>query len=134
MKRAGFNTLKDISQLSREELSKIRNLGKSGTEEVIEKLEQYGITLREDENVEKSEEKDETVSDQGAAQDKNESNDRMSESELEVAKAKKNELQEDVRKLQEQTRQAEKLIAEYAKLIGDDKIKTDDELPDFNDE
>lgn len=48
LKRAGYNTLEDIADLSIPQLSEIRNLGKKSEEEIIEKLSQFGVTLQED--------------------------------------------------------------------------------------
>ena len=47
LKRAGINTLSDLQNYTISQLSMVRNLGKKCTDEVIEKLNDYGITLRE---------------------------------------------------------------------------------------
>lgn len=49
LKRAGYNTLEDILTLSVKELGEIRNLGKKSEEEILEKLEEFGVTLQEGE-------------------------------------------------------------------------------------
>ena len=49
LKRAGINTLDDLLQLSFEELKNVRNLGKKGLEEILEKLKDMGLQLAEDE-------------------------------------------------------------------------------------
>jgi DNA-binding CsgD family transcriptional regulator len=46
LKRAGKNTLKDIINMQRYELSSIRNLGKRSQEEVIDVLKKYGLNLK----------------------------------------------------------------------------------------
>lgn len=49
LKRAGFNTLEEVSTLTIKELGEIRNLGKKSEEEIIAKLGEFGITLLEGE-------------------------------------------------------------------------------------
>lgn len=48
LKRAGILTLEQLANTSKSELASVRNLGKMSLNEVIEKLESYGYTLRED--------------------------------------------------------------------------------------
>ena len=49
LKRAGINTVEDLTKKSREDMLKVRNLGLKSLEEVILKLEGYGLGLRKDE-------------------------------------------------------------------------------------
>lgn len=49
LKRAGINTVEDLTKKSREDMLKVRNLGLKSLEEVIQKLESYGLGLRKDE-------------------------------------------------------------------------------------
>ncbi|PKK94061.1 MAG: DNA-directed RNA polymerase subunit alpha [Tenericutes bacterium HGW-Tenericutes-6] len=49
LKRAGINTVEDLTKKSREDMLKVRNLGLKSLEEVIQKLEGYGLGLRKDE-------------------------------------------------------------------------------------
>ena len=49
LKRAKFETLEDLSNLTLRELEAIKNLGKKSVEEIINKLEEYDITLEEGE-------------------------------------------------------------------------------------
>ena len=49
LKRAGINTIKDLLKKSRNDMFKVRNLGAKSVEEVIQKLDSYGFTLRKDE-------------------------------------------------------------------------------------
>ena len=49
LKRAGMNTIQDLLKKSRNDMFKVRNLGAKSVEEVIQKLESYGFTLRKDE-------------------------------------------------------------------------------------
>ena len=46
LKRAGFKTLEELSQISTEELVNIKNLGKKSVDEIINKLVEYNITLK----------------------------------------------------------------------------------------
>ena len=48
LKRAGVNTLGDLTAKSEVEMMKIRNLGKKSLKEVIEKIKDMGLRFRED--------------------------------------------------------------------------------------
>lgn len=48
LKRAGINTVKDLTEKTEDEMMKIRNLGRKSLEEVINKLESLGYGLREE--------------------------------------------------------------------------------------
>jgi DNA-directed RNA polymerase subunit alpha len=45
LKRAGINTIGDLVARSEEDMMKVRNLGKKSLEEVIQKLEELGLSL-----------------------------------------------------------------------------------------
>lgn len=49
LKRAGISTVEDLIKKSESDLAKVKNLGKRSLEEVAEKLESYGLSLRKDE-------------------------------------------------------------------------------------
>ena len=49
LKRAGIDTVEDLTNRTEEDMIKVRNLGKKSLEEVILKLESLGLTLRNDE-------------------------------------------------------------------------------------
>lgn len=49
LKKAEINTLQDLVEMSKTELSAIRNLGKKSYKEVLDKLEELGLELREEE-------------------------------------------------------------------------------------
>lgn len=49
LKRAGINTVHELTQKSEEDMMKVRNLGKKSLEEVVLKLEEMGLGLRKDE-------------------------------------------------------------------------------------
>ncbi len=48
LKRAGINTVQELTQKSEEDMMKVRNLGRKSLEEVQEKLEDLGLGLREE--------------------------------------------------------------------------------------
>jgi DNA-directed RNA polymerase subunit alpha len=48
LKRAGINTVEDLSGKSESDMMKVRNLGRKSLEEVINKLQTMGLTLREE--------------------------------------------------------------------------------------
>ena len=48
LKRAGINTVGDLTEKSELEMMKIRNLGKKSLKEVIEKIKEMGLRFRED--------------------------------------------------------------------------------------
>ena len=48
LKRAGINTIQDLLKKSRSDMFKVRNLGAKSVEEVIQKLDSYGLSLRKE--------------------------------------------------------------------------------------
>lgn len=48
LKRAGINTVQELTQKSEEDMMKVRNLGKKSLEEVVAKLRDMGLSLRQD--------------------------------------------------------------------------------------
>ena len=49
LKRAGINTVADLTKKSESDLAKVKNLGKRSLEEVAAKLQSFGLSLRNDE-------------------------------------------------------------------------------------
>lgn len=49
LKRAGINTVEDLTNKSEEDMMKVRNLGKKSLEEVIQKLNGLGLYLKKEE-------------------------------------------------------------------------------------
>ena len=49
LKRAGINNIQDLTQKTKEEMLKVRNLGIKSIEEVSEKLTGYGLTFKDSE-------------------------------------------------------------------------------------
>lgn len=50
LKRAGIDTVEDLTNRTEEDMIKVRNLGKKSLEEVIQKLHSLGLDLRRDED------------------------------------------------------------------------------------
>ncbi|ABO48792.1 DNA-directed RNA polymerase subunit alpha [Desulforamulus reducens MI-1] len=48
LKRAGINTVEELIQRNEEDMMKVRNLGKKSLEEVINKLHELGLSLRQE--------------------------------------------------------------------------------------
>ena len=46
LKRAGMNTLREVSEMTFDELCNVRNLGKKSVDEICAVLTKYGITLK----------------------------------------------------------------------------------------
>ncbi|MBQ6847428.1 MAG: DNA-directed RNA polymerase subunit alpha [Clostridia bacterium] len=46
LKRAGINTVEDLTNKSEDDMMKVRNLGRKSLEEVIAKLDSFGFTLK----------------------------------------------------------------------------------------
>ena len=46
LKRAGIHTVEDLTKKSEEDMLKVRNLGRKSLEEVINKLHDLGLDLR----------------------------------------------------------------------------------------
>ena len=49
LKRAGINTVEELTNKTSEDMMKVRNLGRKSLEEVIAKLNSFGFTLKKDE-------------------------------------------------------------------------------------
>lgn len=48
LKRAGINTVEDLTNRTEEDMMRVRNLGRKSLEEVVAKLESLGLSLRRD--------------------------------------------------------------------------------------
>ena len=49
LKRAGIDTVEDLTNRTEEDMIKVRNLGKKSLEEVIQKLHSLGLGLKKEE-------------------------------------------------------------------------------------
>ncbi|MCR5216748.1 MAG: DNA-directed RNA polymerase subunit alpha [Lachnospiraceae bacterium] len=50
LKRAGINTVEELTNKTSEDMMKVRNLGKKSLEEVLQKLDELGLSLRQSED------------------------------------------------------------------------------------
>ena len=50
LKRAGIHTVDDLTKKTEDDMLKVRNLGKKSIDEVILKLESYGLKLKDKED------------------------------------------------------------------------------------
>ena len=50
LKRAGIDTVEDLTNRTEEDMIKVRNLGKKSLEEVIQKLQSLGLSLKKSED------------------------------------------------------------------------------------
>jgi DNA-directed RNA polymerase subunit alpha len=50
LKRAGINTVQELTQKTEEEMMKVRNLGRKSLEEVQQKLEALNLSLKQNED------------------------------------------------------------------------------------
>ena len=50
LKRAGINTVEELTEKSEDDMMKVRNLGKKSLEEVQQKLAELGLGLRPSED------------------------------------------------------------------------------------
>jgi len=50
LKRAGINTVQELTQRTEEDMMKVRNLGRKSLEEVMEKLSELQLSLRKAED------------------------------------------------------------------------------------
>ncbi len=51
LKRAGINTVEDLVSKSEDDMMKVRNLGKKSLEEVMQKLDAFGLKLKQDDDL-----------------------------------------------------------------------------------
>jgi len=51
LKRAGINTVEDLVMKTEDEMIKVRNLGRKSLEEVLKRLDDFGLSLRPNEDV-----------------------------------------------------------------------------------
>jgi DNA-directed RNA polymerase subunit alpha len=50
LKRAGINTVEELTYKTEEDMMKVRNLGKKSLDEVSKKLAELGLSLRKNDN------------------------------------------------------------------------------------
>lgn len=96
LRRAGIETIDELTNKSIDEISKIRNLGKVCVDEIIMKLEERGLFF---------------VEEHGKFEKK---------SELEIAKEQKEQLQKHILELEEKLKEAKNLLSSYDELLKND--------------
>ena len=47
LRRAGINTVKDLTEKTEDDMLKVRNLGKKSLEEVLKKINDLGLKLKD---------------------------------------------------------------------------------------
>ena len=50
LKRASIHTVEDLTNKTEDDMLKVRNLGRKSLDEVIQKLESYGLSLKKQED------------------------------------------------------------------------------------
>ena len=50
LKRANIHTVEDLTKKTEDDMLKVRNLGRKSLEEIIQKLESYGLSLKQQED------------------------------------------------------------------------------------
>ena len=50
LKRANIHTVEDLTKKTEDDMLKVRNLGRKSLDEVIQKLDSYGLALRQQED------------------------------------------------------------------------------------
>ena len=50
LRRTGINTLYDLTQMSMDNMMKVRNLGRRSLMEIIDKMKEYGVTFKDENN------------------------------------------------------------------------------------
>lgn len=137
LKKAGINSLRDLTKLTPEELEKIENLGKKSSLEIISKLAEYGITMGSKDELETDNDITyEVLEDVQETEIVDRADEEIagSKSELEELKDEKMSLEVEDKAKEERKRRIKELLAEYYELTGERIIHTDDEDPDFKGE
>lgn len=134
LKRAGINYLGDLANMTEEKLMKTRNLGKKSFEEIVTKMQEFGISFKAEEQLENGriEKKEETQQELRETREKSfekqykEKNRPKTELEIELDK-KFRELFGKDNELQEETEKDETEISSENKVKTEEQIVTNDE-------
>lgn len=126
--RNGTVNLHELTNLTQQDLLGIRNLGQKGYEEIVAKLQEYGYMPNEEGKFVHTEQK---VNEEKQVETEEKV---YTTSELEEIRVKRDALEHQLAVLEEQTKQAKELLAEYDKIIDNGKTHTEDETPGFKDE
>lgn len=125
LKRAGINTLNDITKLMEEDLTRIRNFREKEMKEVKNALKEYGLSLYDSDGEEEK----------NNSENFEETQKNFSKSEVEEAREKRDKLQTQIEEMQSKIKEMKELMNAYDKLLEEDKITgNNNEAPDFKDE
>lgn len=139
LKIAGINYLDDLANMTEEKLMKTRNLGKKSFEEIVAKMQEFGISFKAEEQLENDriEKKEETQQELRETREKSfekqykEENRPKTELEIELYKkfrelfGKDNELQEETENIDDIRVETEK---DETEISSEDKVKTEEQI------
>ena len=128
LKRAGINYLGDLANITEEQFSKTRNLGKSSFEEIVAKMQEFGISFKTKEQLE-----NERIEKQEKSIKKQHKEENRPKTELEIELEKKfielfgedNELQEGTEKIDDIRVETEK---DETEISSENKVKTEEQI------
>ena len=139
LKRAGINYLGDLANITEEQFRKTRNLGKSSFEEIVAKMQEFGISFKtkeqlENERIEKQEKRQQELRktrEKSIKKQHKEENRPKTELEIELEKkfielfGEDNELQEGTEKIDDIRVETEK---DETEISSENKVKTEEPI------
>lgn len=139
LKRAGINYLDDLANMTEDQFRKIRNLGKSTFEEIVAKMQEFGISFKteeqlENERIEKQEKRQQELREtreKSFKKQHKEENRPKTELEIELEKrfielfGEDNELQEETEKIDDIRVETEK---DETEIPLENKVKTEEQI------
>ena len=139
LKRAGINYLGDLANMTEEKLMKTRNLGKKSVEEIVAKMQEFGISIKtkeqlENERIEKQEKRQQELRktrEKSIKKQHKEENRPKTELEIELEKkfielfGEDNELQEGTEKIDDIRVETEK---DETEISLENKVKTKEQI------
>ena len=144
LKRAGINSLGDLANMTEEQLRKVKNLGKVSFEEIVAKMQEYGISFKTKEQAEKErieeqekrQQKYREAKEKSWQEKKEETN--KSKTELQIVLEKRfRELFGDDEQQQEETGEIDNVIVETEKneteTTTETKVETQETVVEKND-
>ena len=154
LKRAGINYLDDLANMTEEQFRKVRNLGKKSFEEIVAKMQEFGISFKTKEQLEKEiiekqekrqqefrEEKEKSFKKQPKAENKTKIENRpKTELEIELEKrlrellGEDDELQEETEKIDDTRVETEKDETEKQVAVNDEQKKKEINFEDMTPE
>lgn len=139
LKRAGINYLGDLANITEEQFRKTRNLGKKSFEEIVAKMQEFGISFKakeqlENERIEKQEKRQQELRktrEKSIKKQHKEENRPKTELEIELEKkfielfGEDNELQEGTEKIDDIRVETEK---DETEISSENKVKTEEQI------